>query len=441
MHVQPPTMSTLPKDALTVEERAVLLKAALRLIPFMGLLYFVSFLDRVNVSYAALTMNADLGLSASAFGMGAGIFFIGYFLFEVPSNLILHRVGARTWIARILVTWGLVSMGMAMVFGPRTFLLARFLLGVAEAGFFPGMILYLTYWFPGRERGRIIGAFMLAVPISSAIGGPLSTALLETPLFGLTGWQTLFVVEGLPAVLLGAVVLAWLPDRPAQAPWLSERERECLERVVAREESAPTHLRDGLLSGSVWLFSAIYFGLVLGLYGFGFWAPQIIKGLGHLTNQQVGLISAIPYVVAGVAMLLWGRHSDRTGERVWHVCASACLGALGFLASASVSDPWLSLMALTCGAAGIYAALPVFWTLPTVALSGTAAASGIALINSVGNLGGYLGPYVVGLLKDWSGGYAAGMLFLAGALLISGLLALASPDGRRVLAPGLRKAG
>ena len=408
----------------------MLRKAALRLIPFMGLLYLVSFLDRVNVSYAALTMNTDLGLSASAFGMGAGIFFIGYFLFEVPSNLILHRVGARTWIARILVTWGLVSMGMAMVSGPRSFLLARFLLGVAEAGFFPGMILYLTYWFPGPERGRIIGAFMLAVPISSVIGGPLSTALLETPLFGFSGWQTLFIVEGLPAVLLGAAVLLWLPDRPVSARWLNERERQCLESLLARDEPMPTRLVDGLVSARVWLFAAIYFGLVLGLYGFGFWAPQIIKALGHLTNQQVGLVSAIPYLFAGAAMFLWGRHSDMTNERVWHVCAPACLGAAGFLASAIVTDPWLSLVALTCGAVGIYAALPVFWTLPTVALSGTAAASGIALINSVGNLGGYLGPYAVGWLKDWSGGYAAGMLFLSGALLMSGLLDLVSPSRR-----------
>ena len=402
----------------------MLRKAELRLIPFMGLLYLVSFLDRVNVSYAALTMNADLGLSASAYGMGAGIFFIGYFLFEVPSNLILHRVGARTWIARILVTWGLVSMGMAAVSGPRSFLLARFLLGVAEAGFFPGMILYLTYWFPAAQRGRIIGTFMLAVPISSVIGGPLSTALLETPLFGFSGWQTLFIVEGLPAVLLGGAVLLWLPDRPASARWLNDGERLCLEALVDRDAPGPTRVVDGLVSGKVWLFAAIYFGLVLGLYGFGFWAPQIIKGLGNLTNRQVGLVSAIPYLFASVAMFLWGRHSDLTGERVWHVCAPAWLGAAGFLASTIVTDPWLSLIALTCGAVGIYAAAPVFWTLPTVALSGTAAASGIALINSVGNLGGYVGPYAVGWLKDWSGGYSGGMLFLAGALFMSGLLAL-----------------
>ncbi|MEO8360533.1 MAG: MFS transporter [Vicinamibacteria bacterium] len=396
----------------------------------MGLLYFVSFLDRVNVSYAALTMNADLGLSASAFGMGAGIFFLGYFLFEVPSNLILHRVGARAWIARILVTWGLVSMGMATVQGPGSFMLARFLLGVAEAGFFPGMILYLTYWFPQAHRGRIVGAFMLAIPISSAIGGPLSTFLLETPMFGLSGWQTLFVVEGLPAILLGGAVLLWLPDRPSAAPWLDDREKRCLGALVNRVEPAPTRVLDGVASGKVWRFAAIYFGLVLGLYGFGLWAPQIIKGFGNLTNHQVGLVSAIPYVFAGVAMFLWGRHSDTTGERTWHVCAPACLGALGFLASANVTDPRLSLIALTCGAIGIYAALPVFWTLPTSVLSGTAAASGIALINSVGNLGGYLGPYAVGWLKDWSGGYASGMLFLSGGLLMSALLVLVPADRR-----------
>ncbi len=414
--------------SLTTEEQAVLGKAARHLIPLMGLLYVVSFLDRVNVSYAALTMNADIGLSASAFGLGAGIFFIGYFFFEVPSNLILHKVGARVWIARILVTWGVVAMGMAAVQGPVTFLIGRFLLGVAEAGFFPGMILYLTYWFPGPERGRIIGVFMLAVPLASAIGGPLSTMLLGTSLFGLAGWQTMFLVEGLPAVLLGLLVLRALPDRPASAPWLSDRERECIETLVARDEPAPTRLMDGLLSLRVWLFAAIYFGLVLGLYGFGFWAPQIIKSLGHLTNAQVGLISAIPYLMAAFAMVMWGRHSDATGERMWHVCAPACLGAFGFLVSAAATDPYLSLAALSCGAMGIYAALPVFWTLPTVMLSGTAAASGIALINSVGNLGGYLGPYAVGWLKDWTGGYAAGLLVLSGAMLGAGLLVLLTPQ-------------
>ncbi|HQZ15499.1 MAG TPA: MFS transporter [Vicinamibacteria bacterium] len=415
------------RSALTSEEQAVVAKAARHLIPLMGLLYVVSFLDRVNVSYAALTMNADIGLSASAFGLGAGIFFIGYFLFEVPSNLILHRVGARAWIARILVTWGLVAMGMAWVQGPTTFLIGRFLLGVAEAGFFPGMILYLTYWFPGPERGRIIGSFMLAVPVASAIGGPVSTALLGTSLFGLAGWQTMFVVEGLPAVALGFVVLRMLPDRPASAPWLSEGERRCLEALVARDEPAPTRLMDGLASARVWLFASIYFGLVLGLYGFGFWAPQIIKSLGHLTNVQVGLISAIPYLAAAIAMVAWGRHSDTTGERVGHVCAPAALGAAGFLVSATATDPYVSLIALTCGAVGIYAALPVFWTLPTVMLSGTAAAGGIALINSVGNLGGYLGPYAVGWLKDWTGGYAAGLFVLSGAMLGAGLLVLLIP--------------
>lgn len=416
--------------AFSVSERAVLAKAARRLIPLMGLLYVVSFLDRVNVSYAALTMNADIGLSASAFGLGAGIFFIGYFLFEVPSNLILHRVGARIWIARILVSWGLVAMGMAAVQGPTTFLIGRFLLGVAEAGFFPGMILYLTYWFPGSERGRIIGSFMLAVPIASAIGGPLSTTLLGVSVFGLEGWQTMFVLEGLPAVVLGFVVLRMLPDRPASAPWLGESEKRCLEALVSRDEPAPARLVDGLLSGRVWMFAAVYSGLVLGLYGFGFWAPQIIKSLGDLTNFQVGLISAIPYVLAAIAMVGWGRHSDRTGERMWHVCIPACLGAAGFLASAFVTDPYLSLIALSLGAVGIYAATPVFWTLPTATLSGTAAASGIALINSIGNLGGYLGPYAVGWLKDWTGGYAAGLLVLASAMLAAGLLVLLSPPLR-----------
>jgi ACS family tartrate transporter-like MFS transporter len=409
------------------EAQAVLAKAARRLIPLLGLLYVVSFLDRVNVSYAALTMNADIGLSASAFGLGAGIFFIGYFLFEIPSNLILHKVGARVWIARIMVTWGVVAMGMAAVQGPMTFLVGRFLLGIAEAGFFPGMILYLTYWFPKTERGRIIGSFMVAVPLASAIGGPISTLLLGTSLFGLSGWRTMYLIEGLPAVLLGFVVLRILPDRPAVASWLDEGERRLLTSLVEEEEKAPERLRDGLLSPRVWLFASVYFGFVLGLYGFGFWAPQIIKSLGGLTNAQVGLISSIPYVTSAVAMVLWGRHSDSTGERKWHVALPAALGAVGFFASATTTNPTVSLLALTCGAVGIYAGTPVFWTLPTALLSGTAAASGIALINSVGNLGGYLGPFAMGWLKEWTGGYAAGLYVLSGAMLGASLLVLRAP--------------
>jgi len=404
---------------------AVLRKAAWRLLPFMGLLYFVSFLDRVNVSFAALTMNADIGLSSAAFGLGAGIFFIGYLLFEVPSNLILQKVGARRWIARIMISWGLLSAAMALVNGPVSFYVLRFLLGVAEAGFFPGMILYLTYWFPASMRARVMGGFLVAVPLSSVIGAPLSTALLETSLFGLKGWQTMFLLEGLPAMLLGVAVLFVLPDRPAVARWLSPVERVTIEGMLAEEAAHTDHvtgLRQGLMSGRVWLLGLVYFGLVLGVYGLGFWAPQIVKAAGGLDNRQTGLLTAVPYLLAAVAMVLWARRSDRTGERVWHVALPAFAGAAGFLASAFVADPWLGLAALSLGAVGVYAAISVFWTVPTAMLGGAAAAGGIALINSIGNAGGYLGPYAVGLLKEHTGGYAAGMVLLAVAVAAAGLL-------------------
>jgi ACS family tartrate transporter-like MFS transporter len=415
----------------------VLRKVALRLIPFLGLLYFVSFLDRVNVGFAALTMNADLGLSASAFGLGAGIFFIGYFLFEIPSNLILQRVGARRWIARIMLTWGVISMGMAFVTGPASFLTMRFLLGVAEAGFFPGIILYLTYWFPASARGRIIGAFMIAIPLSNVVGAPLSTMLLDVMLFGLSGWQTMFLVEGLPAVLLGVVVAVWLPDGPADARWLTPEEKQTLQRLIDAEQPARgvARLRDAVTSGHVWLFAAIYFGLVTGLYGLGFWAPQIVRALGTLSNREVGLLTAIPYLVAAVVMVFWGRHSDARGERVWHVAVAALLGAGGFLVSAYVDDPVVSLAALTAGAVGIYSAVPVFWTMPTAMLSGTAAAAGIALINSIGNLAGYVAPFAVGRLRDATGSYSAGLLVLAtGMLLAAVLTVLAVPQAFRLKA-------
>jgi ACS family tartrate transporter-like MFS transporter len=373
-------------------------------------------------------MNADIGLSARAYGLGAGIFFIGYFLFEVPSNLVLHRIGARVWMARILVTWGIISMAMATVQGAGSFLALRFLLGIAEAGFFPGMILYLTYWFPASVLGRMVGGFMVAVPVSNVIGAPLSTALLNQSGFGLAGWQTMFIVEGAPAVVLGLVVMAWLPDRPRNARWLTDMEKRCLERLVARNPGVPSRLIDGMLNPRVWLLALVYFGLVVGLYGLGFWAPQIIQSLGALTLTQIGLMSAVPYIFAALAMVAWGLHSDATGERIWHVSVPAWVGAVGFAVSASLDNAAASLAALTVSAIGIYAAVPVFWTLPAAALTGTAAAGGIALINSIGNLGGYLGPFAVGWLRDWTGGYAAGLRVLAVAMATAGLLALFARD-------------
>lgn len=401
-------------------------KVLRRLVPFLGLLYFVSFLDRVNVGFAALTMNADVGLTPAMFGLGSGIFFIGYALFEVPSNLLLERVGARRWIARIMISWGVVSAAMALVAGPRSFYALRFLLGVAEAGFFPGILLYLTYWVPWERRGRILASFMLALPVSSAIGAPASAALLGMDHLGLRGWQWLFLLEGIPAIALGFAVLRLLPDRPRDADWLAADERDSLESELAAERAAiaaQSHagLRDALLDGRVWVLSVVYFCVVTGLYGLSFWLPQILQGLAGWSDLQVGFATALPYVAAAVAMVAVGARSDRTGERRWHTALPAVAGAVALAVSAYPGlPPHAALAALALSAAGIYAVLPVFWTLPMAILTGTAAAAGIALINSIGNLGGFLGPTLIGFVKNASGDYGPSLLALAGLLLAAG---------------------
>jgi ACS family tartrate transporter-like MFS transporter len=417
------TGALAPTD-LSTEERAVVRKAMWRLLPFLCFVYFIAYLDRVNVSFAALTMNADLGISDSAYGLGAGIFFVAYFLFEVPSNFALKRFGARVWIARIMVTWGLISMSMAFITGPKSFYVMRFLLGVAEAGFFPGMVFYLTYWFPNRVRAGILGLFIIANPASTVIGAPLSTTLLGTSVFGMKGWQTMFLIEGIPAVLLGFVVLMVLCDSPAKAKWLTERERDVLQTAVKRDErlSSFTSARDGLLHPLVWLFSGLYAALMLGVYGFGLWAPQIVKSLGNLTNQQVGLVLVIPYACATLAMVLWGRHSDRTGERKWHLALPGVVGMIGFLLGGFTGNFYMAVVGFTLGAIGIYASLPLFWSLPTAILGGSAAAGGIALINSIGNLSGYLGPFLIGKLKDLTQNFLAGLVLIAASLGLAAIL-------------------
>jgi len=427
----------MTETGLDAAERAIVAKVARRLIPFLAVLYFVSFLDRVNVGFAALTMNQDIGLDARAYGFGAGIFFIGYFIFEVPSNLIMKKVGARRWIARIMISWGIVSASMAFAAGPVSFWCLRFLLGLAEAGFFPGIILYLTYWFPKETRGRVMGGFLIAIPLSSALGAPLSTALLETSIFGLKGWQTMFIVEGVPAVLLGISVLFLMPDGPRSAKFLSPEERDRLAAVLDREGARATHasLRDGLMSGAVWRFALIYLGLVIGLYGFGFWAPQMVKSLGNLSTVQVGLVSMGPFALGALAMHYWGRRSDRSDKRALFLAIPAFVGAAGFAISAISTNPVLTMAAFTVAAIGIYAALPVFWTLPTAMLTGTAAAGGIALINSVGNLGGYVGPVAVGWLHARTGSYSGGMIALGVGLAAAGLLALTSHRTKATTTP------
>lgn len=421
-------------DHMSAEEGKAIRKAAVRLVPFLALLYFISFLDRVNVGFAALTMNADIGLSASAFGLGAGIFFVGYLLFTIPGNLVLERIGASRWIAIIMVVWGILSACMAFVQTPMQFYVLRFLLGAAESGFLPGVILYLTYWFPNEVRGRIIGNFFAAVPLSNVFGAPLSTWLLGHSIFGLKGWQTMFVVEGLPAVVLGVVTYFWLADGPAKAKWLTEREKSALAAALARGRSstAPVSLRDGVMNPLVWRFGLIYFLIVMGLYGFGFFAPQMLKALGNLTNTEVGWAVALPYAAAAAVMYIWGRHSDATGERIWHVALPAFLGAIGFLAAGYAGSLPLALFAFTLGAIGIYAACPVFWTLPSAALTGTAAAGGIALVNSIGNVAGYVGPFVMGSLKDSTGGYGAGLVVLAASMGLAGLVVLSLDRARQI---------
>ncbi|CAH1652218.1 putative tartrate transporter [Chelatococcus asaccharovorans] len=414
---------------MTAKERQTFAKVARRLIPFMMLLYLVSFLDRVNVGFAALTMNADLGFSPEIYGWGAGIFFIGYFLFEVPSNLVLEKVGARLWICRIMITWGLISAATAFATGPTSFFILRFMLGAAEAGFLPGMILYLGYWFPLAMRARYIALFMAAVPIASAVGSPLSALIMETHgLFGLAGWQWLFILEGLPATLLGLVVLILLPNGPADARWLDADERRIIAaRLTADHAGSSAATRHSLWpalgDARVLMLSLIYFGLVVGLYGIGLWLPQIIHAMGYET-RQVGLILILPYALSALAMLVWGRHSDHSGERVLHVAGAAFLGAVGLVASVHAPSHVLAIAAVTCASVGIYAALGPFWAVPPLFLRGTAAAGGIALINSIGNLGGFVGPYTVGFIKQHTDRFTAGFEVLAGVVCAAGLLAL-----------------
>jgi len=393
-------------------------RIAWRIIPFMGLLYVVNFLDRVNVGFAALTMNNDLGLGAEAFGVGAGIFFLGYFFFEVPSNVILEKVGARLWMFRIMFTWGLVSMAMAFAQGPWSFYGLRFLLGVAEAGFFPGMMLYLTYWFPQSQRAKYNSLFFAAIPLSSALGSPLSGYILGFDGFqGLHGWQWLFLLEGLPSCVLAFAVLFVLPDKPARAKFLTDAEKQFVATTLAREATPPASLWAGLSDRRVWILAVTDIGIIIALYGLGLWLPQIVKAMGF-SNLETGFVVALPYVASTIAMILWARSSDTLRERVWHVAIPALFASASLIAAGFLGANLWAILALTGASIGIYAALVTYWTLPPSFLGGTAAAGGIAFINSVGNLGGFFGPTLMGWLKQSTGGYAAGMFVLAGFLIV-----------------------
>jgi ACS family tartrate transporter-like MFS transporter len=416
-------------------ESATIKRITWRLLPFLCLCYFVSWLDRVNVGFAALGMNEDLGFSPALFGLGAGIFFIGYVLCEPPSNLALRRFGARIWIARIMITWGLLSGAMAFIQGSWSFLTVRFLLGIAEAGFFPGIILYLTMWFPAKYRGRTFGLFILTTPLSGVIGSPISGALFKMHgFFGLEGWRWMFLIEAVPAVILGVICLFYLTDRPEKATWLTQEQRDWLTRTMRVEEAEQqqahqtVHLMDALKSGRLWMLGLVYLGPVIGLYGLSFWLPQIVKGLvqsqGISDPFAIGLLAAVPSIGAALAMVFWTRHSDRTGERIWHLVGPLLVGAIGLVLSAYMHSPVGGMVALSIALIGINVSLPVFWTLPTAFLTGAAAAVGIAIINCIGNLGGYFGPQLIGLVKQSTNSIELALLSIAGLMVLASLIAL-----------------
>ena len=410
-------------------ERETLAKVTRRLMPFLLLLYIVAWLDRVNVGFAALQMNEDLGFSATVYGFGAGVFYFGYALFEIPSNLVLARVGARLWIARIMITWGLVSVAMMFVHNAITFYILRFLLGVAEAGFLPGIIYYLTYWFPRAQRANAVSWFMAAIPLSVVIGGPLAGLLLEMDgLRGLAGWQWLFLLEGAPAVILGVVVLFYLTDKPDQAQWLNPDERVWLsERIEAEHARARSQHGVGLgrafLHPTVWALTFVMFACQCGSYGLTYWMPQIVQSVSGLSNFKVSMLTAIPYIAATIGMVFIGWNSDRTGERFLHIAVPCVIAAMGFIASVYLTSPVPAMIALTVAAVGDLGSRGPFWALPGRFLTGNAAAGGIALINTVASLGGFVGPYVVGLAKTATGEFSAGLVLLAPLMLAGAFVA------------------
>jgi ACS family tartrate transporter-like MFS transporter len=419
--------------------KVTLAKISWRLLPLSALAYCVAYIDRTNVSVAALTMNKDLGLTAYIYGWGAGIFFFSYFLFEIPSNLILERVGARMWIARIMLTWGILSGLTAFATGPTSFLVYRFLLGAAEAGFFPGMILYFTYWYPAAYRGRVISTLFIAQPVANAVASILSGVILDHTegMLGLGGWQWVFILEALPAVVLAYVVWRLLTDRPALATWLDVGEREWLEGALAEERrkidaAGRPSLIEALADRRVLALSAIYLMSVTANYGIVFFMPQIVKGMG-LSNQMTGFVSSIPYIIGTLGLIGWGWSSDRNNERHWHLIAASVLSAAGLVVAGWFGSSFWALLGMSAATIGIYGSRASFWPMPSIFLTGTAAAAAIALINATGNLGGYVGPFVVGWIKDSTNSFEAGLYFLAACALMGGVITFLAPTatGRR----------
>ena len=429
-------------DSIQDRSRVVMARVTRRLIPFAFLSYVVAYIDRVNIGFAAGALQRDLGLSASQFGFGAGLFFLGYCLFEVPSNLILDRVGARRWIARIMIGWGIASMATLFVTDASTFYAARIVLGIAEAGFFPGFVLYLTYWIPAAERARTGALFMMAAPLAIIVGAPVSEALLALDgRLGLHGWQWLFVVEGLPAVVLGVLALRVLTDRPEQASWLAPEDRAWLSDTMnaeRAERNAVGHvsLARTFRSGRVWLLCAVYFLNTTVTYGIFLWLPKIMVDASGTSGFTLSTLTSIPFVAALIAMIAIGRHSDRTGERKMHVAACAATAAVGLLLAIGFQDNlWLLVLSFTLSQMGQRSVVSVFWAIPPMLLGGAAAAGGIGLINAIGNLGGFFGPSIMGWLRDATGGYSGGLLALTAALCLEAILVLS------LRLPGERREG
>ncbi|CNC89876.1 MFS transporter [Yersinia intermedia] len=430
-------MSESPTEQLVIPnvvpaENHAYRKAAWHILPLLMLCYVVAYLDRVNVGFAKLQMADDLQFSEAVYGFGAGIFFIAYFFLEIPSNLMLHRVGARLWIARIMITWGIISAGMAFVTTPMSFYVMRCLLGIAEAGFYPGVILYLSYWFPTNRRGRMYALFATAVPLSGVIGAPLSGWIMGAfnGLHGFAGWQWMFILEGIPSVLIGILVIFKLTDRISHAKWLTNEEKKILQANIDSDTQHHVHssLKEIFLQPRVWLLTLIYFCLIAGFYTIGFWLPTLIKDSGVKDVLSIGLLSAIPYGAAALTMIVVSRSADRWRERRWHLALTATLGGIGMIISASFSDNIvIAMMGLTLGAMGALSTLPLFWSLPTAFLGGTAAAAGIALINSWGNLAGFAAPYMMGYLKDLTQSTTTGMLIISTMLFIGAALVFLVP--------------
>ena len=407
-----------------------------RLMPFLFLLYIVAYLDRINVSFAILQMRSQLHLSDEAYGKAAGMFFAGYFLFQIPSNLVLERVGVRRWIAGLMVTWGLISCSMIFIRGPVSFYSLRFLLGAAEAGFFPGMIVYMKHWFPASARARAVAWFMTANPLSGVIGSPISAALLGLHSRGFAGWQWVFLMEGLPAIILGVVVSFLLVDRPAQASWLQSQQRDWLLAELDRERlqdarTDPASFWKVFVSGRIWLMSFLYFGVAATMYGVTLWLPSVIRMLAHMRVSLIGWTTAIPYILTAVAMVLVGRHSDRTNERHWHAAVCGFVGAAALFLAAHTGSPWLVVAGMSLGLIGAQSMAGPFWAMASSGMSGAAAAAAIAMINSTANLGGYFGPYIIGLVRSTKGQFSGGLLAISSVLCLSGVLALVGAKMRQ----------